>query len=239
MPQVFNFKQFSISQDQCAMKVGTDGVLLGSWVSSPSTPKRVLDIGTGTGLISLMLAQRFSSSIIDAIEIDAASSRQATNNFLNSPWSNRLSCTCESFQNYASKKKHCYSLIVSNPPFFANGQKTNSQQRNQARFEQALPFDDLLKGVSILLSPEGVFCVIIPFDQEEIFLSIAQKYELSLSKITRTKGNKNAPIKRSLLQLSFQNKKDILQEDMMILEKERHVYTDQYKEMVKDFYLKL
>ncbi len=241
MSQPFHFKQFSVSQDKCAMKVGTDGVLLGAWASSPSVPNSILDIGAGSGLISLMMAQRFSTVSIDAVEIDHAAYTQARDNFLASPWSKRLTCVCMSFQTFCAKQKEKYSFIVSNPPFFANGQKTVSKERNQARFEASLPFQELLYGVSSLLVDKGVFCVIIPFDQEELFLSVAKTNGLIPIRITRTKGNKNAPIKRSLLQLTLENGNiiDQLQEDVIILEKERHEYTDEYKQMVKAFYLKL
>jgi len=242
MSQAFHFKQFSISQDKCAMKVGTDGVLLGAWAKSLITPNSILDIGTGSGLISLMMAQRFAHASINAIEIDHAAYIQASDNFSNSPWSKRLTCVCESFQSFYVNHKEKYTLIVSNPPFFANGQKTINEERNQARFESSLPFQDLLYGVSKLLAEKGVFCVIIPYDQEEGFLMLAKEYGLSPLNITRTKGNKSAPIKRSLLQLGFKGEGTTTvqaQEDTIILEKERHVYTAEYTAMVKAFYLKL
>lgn len=234
----FQFKQFSIQQDQCAMKIGTDGVVLGTWVSPEYEPRNVLDVGTGTGVISLILAQRFGTSEIEAIEIDEKAYEQAVSNFENSPWGDRLYAYHASFQEFFQEvTEEKYDLIISNPPFFLPTHKSKDSARNQARFEDALPFKHLFYGASKLLDEEGIFAVIVPYDQEATVLLIAKEMYLLPSKITRVKGNKSVPIKRSLIQ--FQFTVDRLEENELVLEKERHVYTEEYTKLVKDFYLKL
>lgn len=234
----FAFKQFIVKQDQCAMKIGTDGVLLGAWVKPTVAPFNVLDIGTGTGVISLMLAQRFANAEIDAVEIDDKAYEQATENFENSDWGDRMFCYHASFQEFFEEIENSYDLIISNPPFFKSTQKSPNDQRNVARFEDSLPFEHLLHGASKLLSEEGLVALIIPFDQEDSILEIAAKMYLFPQKITRVKGTKNSIIKRSLLILSF-SKKTLPLVSELIIEKERHQYTEEYLELVSDFYLNL
>ena len=239
--QPFKFKQFTINQDKCAMKIGTDGVLLGAWTKSTITeePFNVLDIGTGTGVISLMIAQQFASTQIEALEIDENAFEQAVENFENSPWNDRLFCYHASFQEFfAEVDDEKYDLIVSNPPFFNASQKSDDKQRNIARFEDALPFEHLLFGTSKLLSENGTAAFIIPNDQEGKFLQIAEKMHLFPQSITHVQGNANSPIKRSLIKLSFK-KLSHVSSATLILEKERHIYTEDYKKLVKEFYLNL
>lgn len=238
MSTVFKFKEFEVAQEHCAMKVGTDGVLLGAWVQPISTPFKVLDIGTGTGVISLMMAQRFGSADIEAVEIDAAAFEQAVTNFENSPWGDRLFCFHASFQEYFNEVEEQYDLIISNPPYHLATTKTIDKAKNLARFEDALPFEHLLYGVKQLLAIDGVFAVIIPFEQEDRFLEIALELQLFPLKITHVKGHETAPIKRSLLQLQHVpvTKIDLSE---LIIEIERHLYTEDYKILVKDFYLKM
>jgi len=238
MSAPFQFKQFVVEQDRCAMKIGTDGVALGAWIDLTYEPQNILDVGTGTGVISLILAQRFGASEIEAIEIDEDAYEQAISNFENSPWGDRLYAYHASFQEFFQEvTDEKYDLIVSNPPFFFPTHKSKDKARNQARFEDALPFKHLFYGASKLLDEEGVFAVIIPYDQEEAVVSIAKEMYLLPSKIIRVKGNESVLLKRSLIQ--FQFKVDKLHEDELVLEKERHVYTEEYMGLVKDFYLKL
>ncbi len=239
MSKPFQFKEFTVAQDQCAMKIGTDGVLLGAWVEPKEIPYTILDIGTGTGVIALMMAQRFSSSDVDAIEIDAAAYEQAMTNFENSPWADRMFCYHASFQEFFQEMEEFYDLIVSNPPFFTATQKSPNEQRNKARFEDALPFEHLLYGASKLLSDQGTFALIIPYDQEEQVLNIAAKMHLRPIKITHVKGNEQALIKRSLIAFKFNVTKKDLQLTELIIEKERHIYTDDYIKLVQNFYLKM
>lgn len=234
----FQFKQFSVIQDKCAMKVGTDGVLLGAWISPNEEPQKILDVGTGSGVISLMLAQRFPNSQIEALEIDGDAYEQAVSNFENAPWADRLFCYHASFQEYFQEvDDEKYDLIISNPPFYLSTQKTEDSQRNQARFDDSLPFEHLFYGASKLLAEEGIFTLIIPFEREKEALEIATQMHLKPAKITRVKGTESAPVKRSLLQFQFNTRGTDISD--LILEKERHVYTEEYQQLVKEFYLKL
>ncbi len=233
----FNFKQFTIHQDKCAMKVGTDGVLLGAWTSLDNNPTTILDIGTGTGLIALQLAQRSNASTIDAIEIDDNAFEQAVENFENSNWGDRLFCYHSSLHKFTQEIDEEYDLIVSNPPFYNNAYETKNAERNKARFTSSLSFEELLFSASKLLSENGIFLVIIPFKEEGKFIAFAQKHKLFPNRICRIKGNPHSEIKRSLLEFSFQ-KKEIKIENL-IIEIERHQYTTAYTALVKDFYLKM
>jgi len=240
MSKPFQFKEFTVEQDQCAMKIGTDGVLLGGWVKPEIVPLNILDIGTGTGIISLMLAQRFPNTQIEALEIDESAFEQAVTNFENSPWGDRLFCYHASFQEYFQEvDDEKYDLIISNPPFFRATQKSPDEQRNKARFEDALPFEHLLYGASKLLDHDGTTAIIVPYDQESEIFEIARKMHLKPFRITHVKGNATAEIKRSLIEFKFNTNKKHPIINELILEKERHIYTDDYLKLVKDFYLKL
>lgn len=236
MSKPFRFKQFTILQDQTAMKVGTDGVLLGAWVSLEN-PESILDIGSGTGLIALMLAQRSDAFQIDAIEIEDDAYEQAVTNFENSDWSDRLFCYHASLQEFAEEMDEQYDLIVSNPPFYTDSFESSDSNRSLARFESALPFEELIESTAKLLSKNGNLALITPYKEEEKVLKIALKNELFPQKITRVKGTANSEIKRSLLLFSFQENTPEI--DELIIELSRHQYTDAFKELVKDFYLKL
>ncbi|WP_010180089.1 tRNA1(Val) (adenine(37)-N6)-methyltransferase [Aquimarina agarilytica] len=239
MSKPFKFKEFVVAQDQCAMKIGTDAVLLGAWVQPKERPFNVLDVGAGTGVIALMMAQRFFDADVEAIEIDTAAYEQAMTNFENSPWGDRMFCYHASFQEFFQEMEESYDLIISNPPYFAATQKSPNKQRNMARFEDALPFEHLLYGASKLLSEQGTFALIIPYEQQEQVLLIAKKMYLLPAKITHVKGNEQAPIKRSLIAFQFNVGENELEIDQLIIEKERHNYTDDYIKLVQDFYLKM
>lgn len=236
----FSFKQFNVEQDRCAMKVGTDGVLLGSWVSLENRPFSILDIGTGTGLIALMLAQRSDAQQIDAVEIDGDAYEQCVENFENSPWADRLFCFHASLDEFAEEPEdEKYDLIVSNPPFFVPNEREADlpENRKKARFHDSLPFTDLVHYASQLLSENGELAVVIPFAEEEKFIALAKAKSLFVHRITRVRGTEKAPLKRSLLQFSFTESH--IQEQELVLEISRHHYTDEFGELVKDFYLKL
>ena len=239
MNQPFRFKQFEISQDRTAMKVGTDGVLLGAWVSLDHQPFSILDIGTGTGLIALMLAQRSYAELIDALEIDEDAYEQAVENFENSDWGDRLFCYHAAFDEFVEEMQDedKYDLIVSNPPFYAADYSSGDAKRDQARFTQALPFEELLEGVSLLLSKDGKFNVVIPASEEKKFLQLARRFGLFPQRITRVKGTPDSEIKRSLLELAFSEAE--VETDELVIETARHLYTSEYIELVKDFYLKM
>ena len=234
----FHFKQFSVEQDRCAMKIGTDGVLLGAWTPIDNNPFSILDIGTGTGVIGLMLAQRSNAQQIDALEIDEDAYEQATDNFENSHWNDRLFCFHAGLDEFIEEPEDEYDLIVSNPPFYTEDYKTDNEQRDLARFQDAMPFEELIDAADLLLSENGIFSVIIPFKEEENFLAIAKEYELYPFKITHVKGTPTTEIKRSLL--AFNRKQTtVFPIDELVIETERHVYTPEYINLTREFYLKM
>ncbi len=220
------------------MKVGTDGVLLGAWTPIENNPFSVLDIGTGTGIIALMLAQRSHAEQIDALEIDEDAYEQATDNFENSPWNDRLFCFHAGLDEFVEEPEDEYDLIVSNPPFYSEDYKSDNEQRDLARFQDAMPFEKLIEAAALLLSENGIFSVIIPFKEEEKFLALANEYELYPLKITRVKGTPTSEIKRSLLAFS-RNQISNIKIDELVIETSRHQYTPEYISLTKDFYLKM
>ena len=234
----FQFKQFSVKQERTAMKIGTDGVLLGAWTPVDNNPYSILDIGTGTGIIALMLAQRSAAEQIDALEIDEEAYEQATDNFENSPWNDRLFCFHAGLDEFVEEPEDEYDLIVSNPPFYSEDYKSENEQRDLARFQDAMPFEDLIEAAALLLSENGIFSVIIPFKEESNFLALAAAYELFPLKITRVRGTLNSEIKRILLAFS-RIKTTTFTLDELIIETARHLYTPEYIELTKDFYLKM
>lgn len=234
----FQFKKFSIGQDRCAMKIGTDGVLLGAWAPIDNNPFSILDIGTGTGIIALMLAQRSVAAQIDALEIDEDAYEQATENFENSPWNDRLFCYHAALDEFVEEPEDEYDLIISNPPFYTEDYKSENEQRDLARFSDAMPFEDLIEAADLLLSENGIFAVIIPFKEEERFIDLCAEVELFPVKATRVKGSPKTPIVRSLLAFK-RYELSVLEADELIIEINRHEYTDEYIELTKDFYLKM
>ena len=235
---MFQFKQFTVNQDRCAMKVGTDGVLLGAWCPIANNPFSVLDIGAGTGIISLMLAQRSNAVQIDSIEIDDDAYEQCVENFENSPWSDRLFCFHAGLDEFMEEPEDEYDLIISNPPFYSEDYKSDNEQRDLARFQDALPFEDLIEAANVLLSENGIFAVIIPFKEEEKFIDLCAEVELFPVKVTRVKGTPTSEIKRSLLAFK-RYELSVLTADELIIETARHQYTEDYITLTKDFYLKM
>jgi len=237
MDKPFAFKEFSVNQDRCAMKIGTDGVLLGAWATISHNPFSILDIGTGTGILALMLAQRSHAENIEAIEIDDAAFEQAADNFENSPWGDRLFCYHAAFNEFVEEIDDKYDLIISNPPFYSENYKTDNPQRDLARFTDALPFEHLLHGTAKLLDDNGKASFIIPFSEETNFISLAEKMNLFPNRITRVKGTDTTEIKRSLLEFSFT--KTPIDSTELTIETARHQYTEDYINLTKDFYLKM
>lgn len=237
MSSIFQFKQFNIHQDKTAMKIGTDGVLLGAWVEIKDHVNSVLDIGTGTGLIALQIAQQSDCEVIDALEIEPNAHEQAVTNFENSAWGDRLFCYHASLHEFTKEMDEKYDLIISNPPFYNSTYKKLEKNRALARHSESLTFEELLQSTSKLLSNSGSCAFIIPFEEEKKFLETAKKNHLFPDRITHVKGNIKTPVKRSLLQLSFtQNTPEI---EELSIEIERHKYTDAYINLVQDFYLKM
>ena len=244
---MFQFKQFTIQQELCAMKVGTDGVLLGAWASGGTVPKRgncrrILDIGTGTGLIALMMAQRFPDAWIDAIEIDHEAAVQANENVAASPFADRIRVMEISLQEYvgqliAKADGFCqYDVIVSNPPYFVNSLKNPDVQRMTARHTDTLSFRQLMQGVSRLLADEGVFSVILPtsgqveLECEAIIDGLSKICDMQV----KTKENKTA--KRCMMSFSRQVPAVVQREEVCMMEADNQ-RSSWYQELTKDFYL--
>lgn len=233
---MFKFKQFSVKQAQSAMKIGTDSVLLGAWTPL-NHPQSILDIGAGTGLLALMLAQRCDALTIDAVEIDEQAYIECSENFEESPLGDRLFCYHASFEEFFTEMDESYDLIISNPPFYSTDYKTPEKARNTARFSDALPSKQLLEGVSRLLAVEGYFSVILPYSESETFITLAATFGLFPQKITHTRGNEKSELKRSMM-LFARKPLPSYPIHIFTIEKERGVYTDEYKELTKEFYLK-
>ena len=240
MSKPFQFKEFTVHQDKAAMKVGTDGVLLGAWCSLDKYPDSILDIGSGTGVISLMLAQRCDAMTIDAVELDENAYEQSVANFEDSDWGDRLYCYNASFQEFSdeiSEEEETYDLIVSNPPFYTDDFKTQDVSRNKARFTSSLSFESLIIGVSKILSEKGFFSVVVPFKEETNFIALAKENNLFLNRLCRVKGHETSEIKRTLMEFSFYEIE--LKQESLVIETARHNYTEAYIELTKDFYFKM
>lgn len=230
----FQFKQFTIHQEKCAMKVGTDGVLLGAWADLREA-NRILDIGTGSGLIALMAAQRSPVSHIEAIEIDSDACEQAKANFRHSPWAGRLQIRQGAIQHFYPS--HPYDSILCNPPFFINSTLTPEPGRTIARHCTTLTHIDLFQAVQRLLSPNGNFHLILPVHEAEQFISFIQSHQWFVNKITRILPTPAKPPKRYLLEISREQKK--LETGNITIEIKRHTYHESFIPYVKDFYLHL
>ena len=231
----FRFKQFTVFHDRCAMKVGVDGVTLGAWTNVWEA-RSILDVGCGSGLIALMLAQR-SSAEITAIDMDEACVIQARENVENSPWKNKISVIHSSLQQFAQTPAKPFDLIVSNPPFFVNSLKNPSSARAAARHNDTLSHEDLILCAKKLLADKGRLCVISPIAEGNCFMDEAEKEGLFCAEKTTVFPNLQKPAKRLLLE--FRKEKSDCRISDVTIEKERGIYTDKYREMVKDFYLKL
>lgn len=229
---MFRFKQFTIHQDACAMKVGTDGVLLGV-LADVTASTHLLDIGTGTGLVALMLAQRNPSMSIDAIEIDSKAAKQAAENVAQSPWP-QIRVHCTALQTYTANQP--YNLIVSNPPYFVNSLKAPKAERTTARHTDSLSFNELIEGVDRLLSPAGKFWVILPADEQTNFCQLAQEKGLYPYRLIHVHPRAEKPAKRIVM--GFTRTQTTIHQEHLVIEKEqRHQYTDAFAQLTAPFYL--
>lgn len=219
------------------MKVGTDGVLLGAWASLDHNPNTILDIGAGTGLIALQMAQRSTAETIDAIELDEGAYEQCVENFEASRWADRLFCYHAHFSEFVAEMDEEYDLIISNPPFYSENVSSRNISRDKARQNESLSFPTLFNGVTKLLSKKGEFALVLPHNKENQILDLARNNGLFAFRITRLKGNVKSAVKRSLLQFSFDKNTPRISE--LIIEHARHHYTQEYVDLTKDFYLKM
>ena len=243
----FRFKQFTVWHDRCAMKVGTDGVLLGAWAgaSEPSEEasqsaetssiKRILDIGTGSGLIALMLAQRFPNAIIDGIDIDPSAVLQAQDNFSASPFSTRLHAYSSLLQEWHPQEK--YDMIVSNPPYFSNSLLCPNGMRTKARHAKSLSFADLLAHSNRLLTQAGTLSLVLPSDAEKAIMKESRLQHLYCVRLCRVHTTANKPAKRILVTFSHQTLATTLAPDMLCLSAPDHPRSPAYSALTQDFYL--
>ncbi len=218
------------------MKVGTDGVLLGAWTPVPNNTKRILDVGTGTGLVALMLAQRCTKAVIDAVEFDANSCRVADFNFRASPWNKRLNLLEESFQAFSRESTDKYDLIVSNPPFFSGNLRNSCARKAAARHDVALSQEELIPGVLKLLTESGHFSLILPVADYDQFCLRAARNGLYESQRLMVKPTSNKPVKR-IVSVWGKNRVDRPYVDELIVELSRHNYSEEFRNIVLGFYL--
>lgn len=236
----FRFKQFTIRHDRSAMKVGTDGVLLGAWAGQLSTPNsqlstlNCLDVGTGTGLIALMLAQRFPTAVIEGIDIDEASIEQAKENVEASPFKTQITLKKADFSNINSCFNQ-YDLIVSNPPFYKEDTLGGKEARDKARHTTSLPFETLIANAAKLLVKDGLFCVIIPYQSANDFISICLENRLYLTRRVNIRSTERKPFIRVLLEFSTSIQPS--ETSILTLYDTQQQRTVEYQELTNDFYL--
>ncbi len=238
----FRFKEFTVRQSHSAMKVGTDGVILGAWadVTFEHSPS-ILDVGSGTGLIALMVAQRNKDAIVDAVEIEQGAAIEAKHNFENSPFCKRLRLYQDDFQTFAKRCKtegKSYDLIVSNPPYFNGTYKSVDAQRTAARHTELLPTDELIEGVLLVINPNGGrFAAIFPYADAAIFIAKAAAKGLYCSKILEIYGKEGRGAKRMAAEFSTARCNNVINEQLTILDSTER-YSQAYRELTNDFYFR-
>jgi tRNA1Val (adenine37-N6)-methyltransferase len=233
-PDQFHFKKFSVTHKRSSMKVGTDGVLLGAWVDLTNTGS-ILDIGTGTGVIALMLAQRTPSSVhIDAVELNPDACVDAQENFSQAPWTDRLHLYTQAIQTFTPEKT--YDLIVSNPPYFINSYKPTNLHRTTARHTKQLSFEELLSAVLRLLNVSGRFAVVLPVTEGQAFEKLALDNGLSCIRKWSFRTRENKPVERLLMEFSRHNQP--FETGEILLYESGENWSDEYKNLMKEFYLK-
>lgn len=231
----FRFKQFTVAQSGAAMKVGVDSVMLGAWASA-NKPAHILDIGTGTGLLALMAAQRWPNAAIDAIEIDPDACRQAAHNIASSPWNSRIQLICDSFAHCAQHLPQRYSLIICNPPYFTASLKPPDSRRSTARHNDSLPHSTLLAGSARLLTPDGVLATILPTAEAAALIRQAATHSLCIRRTLSIHAHPAKPAYRIMTELSATGSTET--GGTLCIEKaDRSGYTDEYRQLTRDFYI--
>lgn len=237
----FRFKQFSIEQSRSAMKVGTDGVVLGAWCNIQQSDKRVVDIGSGCGVIALMIAQRTIDTKIDGVEIEPESAAEAAQNFASSPWSDRLTLHNTDIQSFAKQHQGEYDHIVTNPPFFVDSLNSPDHERTIARHNIELPFEELIEAVDLLLNEGGRLSIILPIPEMHSFEELAQGVLTPTCRCTLY-GREGGAARRMVVEFAkCANFKDQTKEETLTIENrdisvER--YSEEYRILTHDFYLK-
>lgn len=229
---MFQFKQFVVSDEHCALKVGTDGVLIGAWCDVEGV-RHVLDVGTGCGVIALMVAQRNANAEVDAIEIDSGAAADAQHNFLQSPWQNRLHLVKDDFNEFKSEKQ--YDLIVSNPPFFSGGILPSDKSKTVARHDDSLSYHQLISGAAKLLSDNGKLAFIAPSRYEKEIVESATFNSMNICRMVGVKTTPTKSVTRHLWELSRQLCP--MQRSTIVIRDADGSYTSQYRELCADFYL--
>lgn len=232
----FRFKQFTVNQEHCAMKVGIDGVLLGAW-SGVEEAQNILDIGTGTGLIALMLAQRCDAKIT-AIDIDSGAFKQAIENINQSVWKDRIAVQQIDLQQFSNKSTEKFDLIVSNPPYFVDSLKAATDDRTTARHTDTLTHEELIRHSKNLLKKNGKMCIILPVNEGLKCIEMAKCAGLFCSKLVTVYPKPSAIAKRLLIEFSRTACKQENSE-LTVESDQRHQYGPRFTELAKDFYLKL
>jgi tRNA1Val (adenine37-N6)-methyltransferase len=232
---VFHFKKFSLDDSTAAMKIGTDAVLLGAWVRCENET-RILDIGTGSGILAIMMAQRNSTIAIDAVELNAEAALLAAQNARLSPWANRITILETSIQKFASVNHNKYSLIICNPPFFSNSLKANGEARNMARHNDSLPTGELLAAIPGLLSENGRAAFIFPANDLQKWIDEAARYSMFAVRIARVKSTSGHAAHRVMVLFSGIEVLSVAEEEIAIFDSHR-VYSDEYRELTRNFYL--
>lgn len=233
--EYFEFKKFKVYQDKCAMKVGTDGVLLGGW-SAPKGAVRILDVGSGTGLLALMMAQK-TEATIDAVEIDADASNQAAQNFGRSNWSERLNSIHADVNIFTEEAQNVYDYVISNPPFFDQGQRSESGKRARARHNDTLTIKHLLQCATKLLKPNGSMGFILPYEMRLNLLRYLPDFGLWIQREAWVRPLPNQNYVRFLIELSFQMPDNYTLEEIVIEQGSRHDYSPSFKKYTDNYYL--
>ena len=231
----FQFKQFTINQERCAMKVGTDGTLLGAWANAPERPCRILDIGTGTGLLALMMAQRYPEASVVGIDIDKDAAMQAQENVGASPFSDRITIIHGDATKIEDKEE--FDAIVCNPPYFVDSLICPKDQRTLARHTVSLTYEQLMGTAYKLLKNDGVFSIVVPTENNDAIESAAAFAGFLISRICMIKTTPNKLPKRQLVELRKARTEDLDFKEV-ILEEVHNQRSEWYSELTKEFYLK-